>query len=389
PYAAQYLNFLSTDKYSAEEISKQFYNIACSYNMRVSNELVTINISGLQENFDKAVKLVEHVFTNCKANEEALTELKSTILKGRKNTKLNKGAILNGLVAYAQYGDLNPTNNVLSNEEVNKMTSKELMYILHNINNYEHSVTYYGPKPVADFTAELAKIHILPTAFTTAAPATVFKYTKNETNQVLFADYDMVQSEIRWVRNDGVYNPAMAANVNLFNSYFGGGMGSVVFQTLRESKALAYSTWANYFAPDRKDKEFTMMSYIGSQADKMTDAVNGMNELLTDLPQFDKSFEGAKSNSINAIEIGRITKHDIINTYFADQKLGIDHDSRIDTYSSLKGLDFAAIKDFHQQHVSGKPYTYCIVGSKNKVKLEDMQKFGAVKTLTLEQIFGY
>jgi predicted Zn-dependent peptidase len=31
--------------------------------------------------------------------------------------------------------------------------------------------------------------------------------------------------------------------VTVFNNYFGGGMGSIVFQTIRESKALAYSTF--------------------------------------------------------------------------------------------------------------------------------------------------
>ena len=389
PYAAQYLNFLGTDKYSAEEISKQFYNIACNYSMNVGNDVVTINISGLQENFDQAVRLVEELFANCKPNEEALVELKARILKSRQNTKLNKGAILNGLVSYAQYGAKNPTNNVLTNDEVNKITSQELMYIFHNINNYKHTITYYGPKTLTDFQMEIVKVHSLPKEFTPAAPATEFTYTNNTANNVLFADYDMVQSEIRWVRNDGKYDPALAGPVDLFNSYFGGGMGSIVFQTIRESKALAYSTYAYYMAPDAKDKQFSMVAYVGSQADKMNEAVGGMNELLTDLPQLDKSFEGSKFNALNAIQTERITKDAIIYSYFADQKLGLDHDSRIDRYNAIKPLTFADLKAFHTNHVANKPYTYCIVGSESKVKLDDMQKFGPVTKLTLEQIFGY
>jgi len=214
-------------------------------------------------------------------------------------------------------------------------------------------------------------------------------YTANTANQVLFANYDMVQSEIRWVRNDGVYDPKMIGTVDLFNSYFGGGMGSIVFQTIRESKALAYSTNALYSSPDATGKDYTMVAYVGSQADKMTDAVAGMNELLTDLPQVDKSFEGSKSNALNAIETQRIVQDGIFNRYFADQKLGFDHDSRIDRYNSLKTLTFNDLKSFHAGHIAGKPYTYCIVASDKKVKLEDMQKFGPVTTLTLEQIFGY
>ena len=389
PYAAQYLAFLSTDKYTAEQISKQFYNIACNYSMNVGNEVVTIEISGLQENFDKAVNLVEHVFANCKANEDALKELKSSILKGRQNNKTNKSSILKGLVSYAIYGAVNPNNNVLSNEEVNNISSKDLLYILHNINNYNHTVTYYGPKSIADFTADITKMHALPKEFTPAAPAVKFTYAPTNANQVLFADYDMVQSEINWVRNDGVYAPSKAAKVDLFNSYFGGGMGSIVFQTLRESKALAYSTYAFYSTPDKKDKENAIVAYIGSQADKMNEAVAGMNELLTTLPKIDKAFDASKSNALNVIESSRITKDDIIASYFADKKLGFDVDSRIEKYNNLKTLTFDDVKDFHSSHLAGKPYSYCIVASEKKVKLEDMQKFGPVTKLTLEQIFGY
>ena len=50
-------NTMLTDKYTSEELSKAFYNIACSYNVSVGTEVTTINISGLQENFDKALHI--------------------------------------------------------------------------------------------------------------------------------------------------------------------------------------------------------------------------------------------------------------------------------------------------------------------------------------------
>lgn len=389
PYAAQYLSFLSTDKYSAEEINKQFYNIACNYSFNVGNETSSITITGLQENFDKAVSLVEHIFANCKPNEQTLAELKTRILKGRANSKLNKSNILSGLTTYAQYGANNPFNYTLSNDAVKNITADQLVSLIHNINNYKHTITYFGPKTLPAFTTDISKLHALPKEFTPEAPAKKFTYTPTNTNQVWFADYDMVQSEVRWLRNSGTYDPAQAAKVTLFNSYFGGGMGSIVFQTIRESKALAYSTFAVFSAPDKKDKEYAMVAYVGSQADKMNEAIKGMNELLNDLPRADKSFEVSKGNALNAIETDRITNEGIIGAYFKDKKLGFDHDSRIDEYVALKPLTFGDIKTFHEQKVANKTYNYCIVASEKNVKIDDMQKFGPVTKLTLEQIFGY
>ncbi len=166
-------------------------------------------------------------------------------------------------------------------------------------------------------------------------------------------------------------------------------MGSIVFQTIRESKALAYSTFAFFSTPDRLDKENSMIAYVGSQADKMTDAINGMNELLNDLPKTEDSFNGSKYNALNVLETSRITRDGIFQSYFADQKLGIDHDSRIDEYEGLKPLTFEDIKRFHESNISRKPYNYCIVASEKKVKKDELQKFGTVTKLRLEQIFGY
>ena len=388
-YAASYLPFLSTDKYTAEELSKQFYNIACTYSLNVGTETTTINISGLQENFDKAVALVEHIFANVKANDKALSELKNTIFKSRDNAKLNKGAIMNSLTSYAQYGKLNPFNNVLTNDEVKNIKAEELIYILKNLNNYEHVITYYGPQDWAAFTANIQKAHALPKTFTPAAPATVYTYTVQDSSKVYFANYDMVQSEIRWLRNTGVYNKADGATIEVFNNYFGGGMGSVVFQTIRESKALAYSTFATYASPDRADKQYSMVAYVGSQADKMNEAVAGMNELLNVLPRSEKTFEGAKTNLLSNYESERVLKDAIFTNYFADKKLGYDYDSRIDKYKEVKPITFDNINTFHQEKIANKPYTYLIVASDKKVKQEDMAKFGTVKTLSLEELFGY
>ncbi len=389
PYASSYLPFLSTNKYSAEEISKAFYNIACSYNFSVGTETTTINITGLQENFDKAVALVEHIFANVQPNEKALENLKGTILKSRENNKLNKSQIMNGLTSYAQYGKVNPFNNVLSNDEVKNIKSDDLIYLLKNLANYEHVITYYGPQDLKTFTDHIQTQHALPKAFTPAAPATVYNYSVQDSNKVYFANYDMVQSEIRWLRNTGLYNKKDGATIEVFNNYFGGGMGSVVFQTIRESKALAYSTFATYASPDRADKQYSMVAYVGSQADKMNDAVAGMNELLNDLPKSEKTFEGAKTNLLSNYESNRVTKDAIFAYYFADKKLGYDYDSRMDLYKEVKPLTFTQIGDFHKQNIAQKPYTYLIVGSANRIKADDMEKFGTLKTLTLEEIFGY
>jgi len=387
-YAVAYLDFLSTDKMSAEQISKAFYDIACKYSINVSGETTTISISGLQENFDKAVSLFENLIANCKPDENALTALKGRFLKSRANNKLNKTMIARGLMAYAQYGQHNPFNTVISDEELKNLTSAELINELHNLFNYKHTIIYYGPLSVANFTAVIQKEHRLPEQFISNPEKESYAFTSQEKNKVLFADYDMVQSEIYWIRNIKPYNFSQEATIDVFNNYFGGGMGSVVFQTIRESKALAYSTGAFYRTPVKKEDPFSAIAYVGCQADKMNEAVAGMNELLNDLPVSEQGFELAKAGVKKDLETQRIEKDGIIFSYLDDEKMGYHTDKRQEIYDALPKITFDDLKQLHQD-LSEKPYTYCILGSDKKIDMKDLDKIGEVQKLSLKDIFGY
>jgi len=387
--AAQYLQFLGTDKMSADDISKAFYKIACSFSINVGAEYTSVNIEGLQENFTKAVKLFESILKNCKPDEAALTALKARLIKSRTDAKANKGAIMSGLVSYARFGSKNPFNNILSNDDLNKITAAELTETLHTLNQYPHKIIYYGPQPLIPFIADLKLLHTISSSFKTTPQKTSFMNAVQNKNQVLFADYDMVQSEIRWVRNTNIYNAAEEPVVDIFNNYFGGGMGALVFQTIRESKALAYSTFAFYAVPNKKEDPFYTLAYVGCQADKFNESIVAMNELLNVLPNVVENVKFARAGIKKDIETGRITQDGIIYDYLAAQRKGLDYDIRKKTYESIDKIGYDQLNEFHTKYLANKPYTYCVVASTKKVSDADMGKYGEVKKLSLEEIFGY
>lgn len=389
PYAAQYIQFLGTDKYSSEDISKQFYNLACNFSVTTGNEETTITISGLQENFDKAVALFEELLHNCKPDEAALAGLKNRTLRARANNKLNKTAISTGLRSYAAYGPQNPYNYVLSEEEVKAMKAEDLTDLLHSLSNYQHKVLYYGPKPMTSLIAGLQPIHALPKTWMANSAGVKFTRTKQTKNQVLFADYDAVQAEIFWIKNLNIYDPKDEALVNMFNGYFGGGMGSVVFQTIRESKALAYATQAMVSTPSKKDDNYSITAYVGSQADKMNEAVVGMNELLDILPLTDQNLVSSRKSLMKDIETDRIVKDGIIMSYLSSLRKGVDHDLRKDNYEKYSNITLTDLQKFHNTMLSKQAYTYCVVASEKKINVDDLKKYGEVKKLSLQEIFGY
>ncbi|MDN3693508.1 insulinase family protein [Chryseobacterium tructae] len=389
PLAAEYLQYLGTNDKSSETISREFYKLASSFKVSAGNEETYVSLEGLNENFDKTIALFENLIKNCKADQAALDAYKARLKKARANAKQNKATIMAGLRSYAQYGSQNPFNNVLSDAELDALKAEDLINILHDLFNFKHKVLYYGPKTGTEAVASLKPIHKLPSALKELPKTKTFVQIPTDKNKVLFAHYDMVQAEIFWARNAEQYNSTITPTVSLFNNYFGGGMGSIVFQTIRESKALAYSTYSYFALPSKKEDKNSIMAYVGTQADKFNEASSAMNELLTTLPKSEQLFETAKSGLKKTIASERISQDGIIFSYLKSQKLGNNFDIRKNVYEQAPKLSFADINTFHDTEMKNKNYTYCIVAAQDKVNEADMQKLGEVKKLNLTEIFGY
>lgn len=389
PLAAEYLQYLGTNSKSSETISREFYKLASSFKVSAGNEETYVSLEGLNENFDKTIALFEDLIKNCKADQTALDAYKTRLKKARANAKQNKATIMAGLRSYAQYGVQNPFNNVLSDAELDALKAEDLVNILHDLFNFKHKVLYYGPKTGTEAVASLKPVHKLPATLKELPKTKTFEQIPTDKNKVLFAHYDMVQAEIFWARNSEQYNSSITPTVSLFNNYFGGGMGSIVFQTIRESKALAYSTYSYFSLPSKKTDRNSIMAYVGTQADKFNEASSAMNELLTTLPKSEQLFETAKSGLKKTIASERISQDGIIFSYLKAQRLGNNSDIRKNVYEQAPKLSFADINTFHDNEMKNKNYTYCIVASQDKVNEADMQKLGEIKKLNLTEIFGY
>ncbi|NBG67209.1 M16 family metallopeptidase [Acidiluteibacter ferrifornacis] len=388
--ALDYLPFLGTSKYSPSEIQQEFYKIGCNFQASASDEKVYVSLSGLTENFEAGVQLFEHLLADAKPEEAPLKNLVNDILKERADDKLSKGTILfGGLSAYAQYGSNSPFTNILSEKELNALTSSELTDMIHSLNSYEHRVLYYGPMEQDELIASLKKNHNTPQTLKPIPASKDFVEIDNEKTKVFVVDYDMKQAEIMMLSKKELYNPKTVAAAAIYNEYFGGGMGSIVFQEMRESKALAYSVYSVYRSPGDSAKAHYVMAYIGAQADKLKEAMAGMTDLLNNMPESEKSFELAKKAALEKIRTERITKFSKLWNFETAQKRGLDYDIRKDVYEAVPNMTMADLKAFHEQYIKDSKYNIMVIGKKSGLDIKELEKYGPVTYLTLEQVFGY
>ena len=386
--AVKYLKFLGTKNLSPEALQQQFYRLGSSFDVFASKERIFVIVSGLEENFDQTLNLLEGLLKDPQPNAAALTNLIADEKREREDAKKDKNAIRRALTDYARYGAKNPSTTLLSNAELDALKPEDLTEALKGLTAWQHDILYYGPRDLSALTATLNEKHSTPATLKPVPAEFPFKEEAFDKNKVLFANFDMVQAEIVFVSKSTPWNRAMYPEITLFNEYFGGGMGSLVFQDLRESKALAYSTYATYTATDPKKSNF-VIAYIGSQADKLHEAAAGMQNLINDMPLAEGTFNVSKKSIEERMRSERVTKSDILFAYVDARKKGLDTDMRQEIYEKVQKLTKADVKAFQEKYLKNQKTTMVVVAGSNKIKVSDLKRYGELQVLSLQQVFGY
>ena len=390
PLAFEYLKFIGTSKKTNEQINKELYKLAVNFNIFASEDQVYVSFSGLDENYDAAVKLIEELINDAKPDQKALDNLVKSTIKSRNDATINKDKIFyDALDAYTTYGPVNPFNTVLSNDALRALKAEELTDLIKSVPAYKHKIYYYGPRSNEQVVNHMTSAHKVNKVLKDYPQPVKYERLPASENTIYFIDYDMVQAEMQMMRSDKKFDASLLPMVSAFNEYYGGGMSSVVFQDIRESKALAYSTYSYFSRPSKKEDPFEAGFYVGTQADKLGDAFQAVNNLLTNLPESEKNWEIGKKSIKQGFETRRISKTGILFNYQNALKLGLDYDVRKDIYQKVENITLSDIKTFHNDYMKNKAWNIKLMGSKDKINLKDMEKYGKVVPLTLKEIFGY
>ncbi len=388
--AANYLNYLGTDKYTAEQLKTEFYKLGLSFSVNSGRDRVSVSLSGLDENFKKGVELFEHLLSSAKPDKDVYQNLVMDIEQERANAKKNKNTILfSGLNNYAKYGPVNPFNYVLSEEELNKVDVTKLTDLIKSLSGYKHRIFYYGSRDMFQVADVLSKEHHVQ------APLKDYPVAKNypelplNQTKVFYTYYPMKQAEIVMLGKDVLFNKDLYPDIYLYNDYYGAGLSSIMFQEVREKMALAYSVYSSFGVPQYPNESHYVFSYVGTQVDKLKSALDEMNKLLNTMPEVPQQFEEARQSVVKTLESDWITREGIYWAYDRARKRGLNYDVRKEIYEKAKSISLAEVHKFFDDHVKGKKYTYLVIGKKEDLDLDALKKLGPIQELDYKTIFGY
>lgn len=388
--AASYLNYLGTSTKSAQQVKDEFYKLACSYGISIGTNRSYVVLSGLSENMPAAMTLLEEVLADAQVDTAAYNALVERMAQGEANSKANQGSNFSALTTYMIYGEHNPQTDSYNSARMAATDPAELTKTIAGLNGKQHRAIYYGKHSGDEVVDNINRLHRTPATLAKVDRVDRYKPLQPEETVIFVAPYPAKQLYMRLFSNTGEKYGQLDKNlVQLYNEYFSGGMNSVVFQEMRESRSLAYSAAAGYQTPGYNYRPYYYNAFIATQNDKMKDAIDAFGEIINEMPRSEAAFNLAKQAIEARLRTQRTIKDNIAWSYINAIDLGEDHDTNRDLYEALPGLTLDDVIKFQQQNVAGRKYYYCILGDTEDLDLEALGRLGRVVMLTPEQIFGY
>ena len=383
--AVQVLQYLGTSRFSADQLSQEFFKLGISNDFKTYDDQMIISLTGFEENLIKGFELLKHWITEVKPDDEVYESTIELILESRNVAKKDKSRIMTALSHYAKFGENSRFRDVIPEEKLRETKVEHLTEKVKNLTQLPYEIFFYGK----DFEGFKEKIQPLLEKATLTIPKPKIYQELETQGKVFFTNYDMVQMEMSKIGRASQLNTENYGKINVFNEYFGRGLSSIVFQELRESKSLAYSAYVNYSTATYLDRHNYVVSYIGTQANKLHLAVDAMADLMQDLPQIPTQFNNAKNSALKQIASTRITRTNIFFNFLNLKKIGIDYDIREKIYHEIESLQLEDLTQFYNQEIKPISYNVAIMGKKENLDHSAIENLGDFQELSLEEIFGY
>lgn len=386
------LNQAGTANQSAEDVANTFYKLGTKMSFSCGEYGFAMNLSGPDKTMDAAVKLAEEVLWSADLNAERFDARIQNALASRQDEKKDSRTLRNALRNWVRYGNESLYLTRPSAEELAELSVDAYAPMSQALKQQNFKIYYSGPRAQAKVHELLHKYHQpqqiqLPLLNPRQRPPLELVEHNEAPIKIYFLHNPSAQTSIDLVQAGPQVNPEEKVLVDFYNQYMDGGMGAVMFQEVREARALAYSTFSYYAQGGRLGDEDQMLAYIGTQGDKTVEALTLLIELIRNPPVSTQHFDRARQALENMYRTDRVTFKNVFGTMENWQQWGFANDPRPQFFEQLSQTQLEDMVTFLQERVAKQPLVFTLVGDREKVNLPALKQMAQVEEVNLSQLF--
>ena len=363
----------------------------CSYS--VSDNYVTVDIEGAEQNMKEIVSLVNlHMlfpdFTS--ENDAKLNSIKGQVYSGRQVERKSTDQVADAAYDYVLYGENSEYIKRTPLDEVLQLEAAQLEAEWHKALDFELEIHYAGKLPADSVkTALYGHIPMSEKAIPTTSPVERPRLPFGKTELYFLPDATMQQAKIYFLIEGAPYNVNDAVHIDAFNEYFGGGFSGLVMNEIREKRSMAYTAYGVVITPPVQGRNTRFVGYVGTQSDKVLDALNVYCQLLDDMPQNDANIESIRTILRQSMLSHHPTFRSKSQKMTDWMRLGYQIDPATLQIRQVQKLKFEDIIAYYNAHIKGQPVKILIMGDPKQIDQKALKaRFGKVNKLSAGKLFS-
>ena len=373
PYAAALMNnagIMGNPATEGKDFAQQMAELGGDVSYGCNDSYFYISISGEDGNMNKIMNLVNRQLLMPYLEKKQLDAIKGseffTRLSRQKRTAVQKSA----LMQYALYGDKSAYLDEVPFADIWGMGLPQVQSLLSSARTYALNVFYCGTLTPEQLVAELPLTEGMRPS---NSPFIQEKKTYEKPTVFFLPNSDVQQADLYFYINGQPYDIASDVYSDAFNQYFSGGFSGIVLNEIRTKRSMAYTAYGVNQTPSLAGKNTNFIGYVGTQSDKVVDAINVYMDLLTTMPADTTRMEAIRAALKQAAQTAKPSMRGKASTFEAWKRLGYNDDPAKINAEKIDNLTYEQIETFYKENIQGKPITIILMGDPKKIDLKAIQ----------------
>ena len=390
PYVASMMNkagIMGMPNLEGKDFKQQMAELGGDVSYGCNDSYFYVSISGEDGNMNKIMNLVNRQMLMPYLEQKQLDNVKGSVFYSRlsrqKQTSVQKSALLQ----YALYGDKSPYIDEVPFIDIWQLGLPKVQSLLAEARTYALDIFYCGTLPVDKLVPELPLTEGMKPS---NSPFEQDRKTYDKPTILFLPNSNVQQADLYFYINGRPYDIASDVTSDAFNQYMSGGFTGLIMYEIREKRSMAYTAYGVDRTPSLPGKNCFFYGYVGTQSDKVADAISAYMDILNDMPKDSTNLEALRASLKQASQTAKPSMRGKASTYEYWMRLGYKDDPAKVNAAAINNLTFGDIEKFYEDNIKGKPVTIILTGDPKKIDLKAIEaKVGCkVTKITPAKIFN-
>lgn len=344
----------------------------------VSDSYFFVSITGDEAHLAQICQLVQKQMLFPKFDHRQFEAMQGGELSSRFRMSRMDNLQASALREYVLYGDKSAYIDMVPFMDIYHMDELKLKVEFDDATKYALDIYYCGQKPMNEVSTILnGNLPLKEGMIASTSPEFRDRKAYDKT-QIYFLPNSNVQQATLYFYFEGVpFELNQSVVMSAFNQYLSGGFTGLILDEIRTKRSMAYTASGYMSQGALPGRNNAFMGYIGTQSDKVADAIETFMGLLDTMPQHPERIETIKTILLQEAQISKPDFRGKAATYDYWQLMGYTDDPARTEVPEIKNLTWDQLYNFYLTYVKDKPMTIIMMGDPKKIDLKRLEaKFG-------------